>query len=368
MRLSYRPELNGARGIAILGVMMFHSHPLTDGWLGVEIFFVLSGFLITTLLLGEWNSTGTISLRGFYERRVRRLLPALAVALAGYLVLCLIVDAIHPGFTNLTDDFRSAGFGLAFVTNVTWVWWKTPAVGVSHLWTLSTEEQFYLLWPLTLVVLLRVTSSRRWLAAVPALAALAITAHALDLARHNARWLTIRPDTGTAPLLVGCACACILTEPRVKRLVSAPGMGVLEAMLAVGIVIYLVDGLQIAPGNAHPDLEMLVLLLFAIAVGFILVRMTLVDSSGTAGVLRTPGLVALGRWSYSLYLWHVILVDGTPWLRSGIAELIAVPLAAASYHYIEKPFLRRSPAATSPTTIATSISLSPAPAQPPATA
>ena len=171
-------------GIAILAVMMFHSYQRTDGWLGVEVFFVLSGFLITTLLLGESTSTGAISLRSFYVRRARRLLPALVVALTAYLVLSVAVDAIDPGFTNLTDDVRSAGLGLFFATNVTWVWWKLPAAGVSHLWTLSMEEQFYLVWPVVLVVLLRIWKNSRWLVAIPAVGALVITAHALDLARH----------------------------------------------------------------------------------------------------------------------------------------------------------------------------------------
>ena len=222
MKLAYRPELDGVRAIAILAVLMFHSYQLTDGWLGVEVFFVLSGFLITTLLLREWSSQGTISLRRFYARRARRLLPALTVALATFLLLSILINEIHPGFTNLTDDFRSAGAGLFFVTNVTWVWWKLPAAGVSHLWTLSTEEQFYLVWPLTRS---SCCASRRAAAgstAVPALGALLITAHALDLARHDAVWLNVRPDTGTAPLLVGCACACVLTAPRVKRIVTAP--------------------------------------------------------------------------------------------------------------------------------------------------
>ena len=343
MKLAYRPELDGVRAIAILAVMMFHSYQLTDGWLGVEVFFVLSGFLITTLLLGEWNSRGTISLRRFYARRARRLMPALTVALTGFLVLSIAINAIHPGFTNLTDDFRSAGAGLFFVTNVTWVWWKLPAAGVSHLWTLSTEEQFYLVWPVTLLVLLRISSSRRWLTAVPVLGALAITAHAVDLGRHNAVWLNVRPDTGTAPLLVGCACACILTAPRLKKIVSAPGMAVVEAMLACAIPVFLFIGMHVVLNSTDQYLEPLVLLLFALAIAFILVRMTLVESSATAGFLRMRGLVAVGRWSYSLYLWHMILIHATPWLQlqPQIAELLAVPLAAASYRFVEVPFLRR---------------------------
>ena len=111
-------------------------------------------------------ATGSVSLRSFYVRRARRLLPALVVALAGYLVLSVAIDAIRPGFTNLTDDVRSAGAGLFFATNVTWVWWKLPAAG-RHLWILSIEEQFYLVWPVVLVVVLRIWTSRRWLVAVP---------------------------------------------------------------------------------------------------------------------------------------------------------------------------------------------------------
>lgn len=348
MKLAYRPELDGVRAIAILAVLIFHSYQLTDGWLGVQVFFVLSGFLITTLLLGEWSSRGTISLRRFYARRARRLMPALAVALTTFLVLSVVINAIHPGFTNLTDDFRSAGAGLFFVTNVTWVWWKLPAAGVSHLWTLSAEEQFYLVWPVALLILLRISSSRRWLAAVPALGALAITAHALDLGRHGAVWLNVRPDTGTAPLLVGCVCACILTEPRLRRIMSAPGMGVVEGILASAVPVFLFIGMHIVLSSSDQYLEPLVILVFALAIGFLLMRMTLVEASGTAGFLRMRGLVALGRWSYSLYLWHVILIHATPWLQPQLAELIAVPLAAASYRFIEVPFVRRKRPAASP--------------------
>ena len=154
-----KPALDGLRGIAVAAVVVNHLRPnaLPGGWLGVDVFFVLSGYLITSLLLTERTATGRIDLGRFYSRRARRLLPALFLVLVGVTVAArLAPDA--PGFNDLRYDGLSA---LAYVAN-----WHFIASGakyfnaltpspLQHLWSLSIEEQFYLAWPIALVLVLR---------------------------------------------------------------------------------------------------------------------------------------------------------------------------------------------------------------------
>src|SRR6185437_9596718 len=153
------PALDGLRGLAVAAVVANHFSPrqLRGGWLGVDIFFVLSGYLITTLLLDEHAAHGRLDLRAFYSRRIRRLLPAL-------ILLLLIVSAVTraapntPGFGDVRGDGASA---LAYFAN-----WHFIAVGASyfnafapsplrHLWSLSIEEQFYIVWPILLLFVLK---------------------------------------------------------------------------------------------------------------------------------------------------------------------------------------------------------------------
>ena len=163
-RLGPVPALDGFRGIAVLVVILFHTplllyprgigvasldRALAGGFLGVDLFFVLSGFLITALLLSEENQHGSIGLGSFYVRRALRLLPALYLVLAAFFVYAHVVD--HPP----VGASSTIGYALVYLSNWQQIWHPLTGEGLTHLWSLAVEEQFYLLWPLVLIVLLR---------------------------------------------------------------------------------------------------------------------------------------------------------------------------------------------------------------------
>src|SRR5215207_1763866 len=167
-RLGYRPELDGIRGVAILLVVVVHLHNWPrGGFIGVDVFFTLSGFLITTLLLEEWRARGTISLRHFYARRSLRLFPAVAVLLAVYFIF-----ALAAGGPYLGTRLAGVAYGLTYLSNWPQAYhWPFPEQEIGFLWTLAIEEQYYLLWPslLLLAVYVARLSSRRLIFAISCL-------------------------------------------------------------------------------------------------------------------------------------------------------------------------------------------------------
>src|SRR3954447_20444420 len=176
----YLPGLDGMRALAVIAVMVYHANPswLPGGFLGVEVFFVISGYLITLLLIGEHERSGTVSLRGFYTRRARRLLPALFTLLVAITIYTALFNRDALGQPR--GDVLAA---LAYVSNwyQIWVGQGYTAAGdfspLRHLWSLAVEEQFYLVWPLVMIGLIRLGRHRLpQLAGLLVLAALAITA------------------------------------------------------------------------------------------------------------------------------------------------------------------------------------------------
>jgi peptidoglycan/LPS O-acetylase OafA/YrhL len=164
-RLSYIPGLDGIRAVAVMAVLFYHANfPWAlGGFLGVETFFVLSGFLITSLLLAEWRTTGQIDLKYFWLRRARRLLPAvwLLLLVLPFLAAVFARDALP----RLREDVSAALF---YITNWVYIVREVPyfeSFGrpplLQQLWSLAVEEQFYLLWPLLLLILLRAFPNRR---------------------------------------------------------------------------------------------------------------------------------------------------------------------------------------------------------------
>jgi peptidoglycan/LPS O-acetylase OafA/YrhL len=339
MRLGYRPALDGVRALAITFVVLRHAIGFpAAGALGVDIFFVLSGFLITSLLLDERLRYGAVSLRNFYRRRALRLLPALVVVLAFFLSVSLLAFLRHG--TSLAKPLFGVIAGLGYFTNIaltTEAGVATMPNSLTHLWSLAAEEQFYIVWPAVLFVVLR---ARLHLATVVLAVALALmTAQQLRLYLDGTWWprLEYGIDTRSTSILVGCLLAVLLatgarpTVERIGRIVGPVGVGALLLLVFVdlGKTIY-----------AGP------LLVAGLASAVLIVR-ALDDASWVARGLSLPPLVFLGRISYSLYLWHIPILSLFGVLHPNFAPMVvpalatALACATASHYFVERPFLRR---------------------------
>jgi peptidoglycan/LPS O-acetylase OafA/YrhL len=314
-RLGYVPALDGLRGIAIVLVVTVHYFGVPLGAVhGVDLFFVLSGFLITTLLLEERAHAGRISLRKFYERRSRRLLPALAVVLGVFLALGGTVTTMALG-------------GL-YIGNVVQEFGISPSVHYSAMnpfWSLAQEEQFYLVWPLLLIVL---TRSRRFVPLLTTLiAALVAYRVGLALAGASSNRLYYGPDTHSDGLLAGALLAAL--RFRCESFVVPEWVGKAGGMLLVPAVILRQPG----PGwSAYglPIVEVACVCLVASAVA----------GTELARALSARPLVWLGKISYSVYLWHAVLLSQSP--RHPLFMLPAlVGVSYLSYRFVERPFRRR---------------------------
>ena len=336
-RLRYQPALDGLRAVAVAGVLLYHADVawLPGGFLGVDVFFGLSGFLITTLLLEERASTGRIDLRSFWARRARRLLPAL--------LLVLVAVAGYAAWVAAPEELRRIrGDGLAallYVAN-----WRMIAGGESyfeafaapsplrHLWSLGIEEQWYLAWPIVLAGLLRwrrgPTLAPVLLAAAAASAVLmAVLFEAADPSRAY-----YGTDTRAQTLLVGSALAFVPLAGR--RLVPPAGV--------VGLAV--VGVLFAVTGDTDAWLYRGGFLLSATATAAV-VAAAVAPSGPVRRLLAVPPLPAVGRISYGLYMWHwpvyVWLTPGRTDLDGGalLALRLAVTAAAsiASYLLLEQP-------------------------------
>jgi peptidoglycan/LPS O-acetylase OafA/YrhL len=339
VRLGYVPALDGLRGIAIALVIAGHFFGYPPGGLvGVDLFFVLSGFLITSLILEEHTNRGGVSVRAFYARRARRLLPALFVMLVVYVVVV--------GLTG-HDALLTAALGGLYFGNVVQAWNLAPVrqSALLHLWSLAEEEQFYLLWPWLLLLVLRFRHSLRYLAGL--LGVLLAYKIALVLTT-NPSWVRLYygPDTHAEGLGFGALLA--LVRARNGRLNAPEWVGKIGvAALACGAIVGRLSVGWVAFGL--PLFEVGLVLLLAAAVS---------DTALAKGLQQRP-LVGLGRISYSLYLWHapvwfaVAAVVPLPrWPLGALALVGALACAIASYRFVEQPFRRRRGAAALEPTIA----------------
>lgn len=359
-RLGHVPGLDGLRGLAVLLVVVSHLNLLVPrlditrvqlvdgaiegGYLGVDIFFVLSGFLITALLLQEERGTGQVAFGGFYARRALRLLPALY-----FMLLC------HAFYTVATDLYwptEAASIKAAVFYYSNWLVvydLSDIALGTNHLWSLAVEEQFYLIWPAVLVGLLGLRRSARTVTVVLGVAIVAIAVHRATLWGEGVTWLElfVRTDTRADSLLVGALLASLWIRG------ATPTRGVnVAAWFAVAFAAGYLALVEASSGVGYRG----GLTLFAVAIAVILLAVVNGTWSGNE-VLAHPWLRAVGLVSYGLYLWHfpvfhVVARYGSDW-PEGLRVLVAVPLAVAatlvSWFLVEKRFLAlgtrfRSPA------------------------
>lgn len=341
--VTYVPGLDGLRAVAVVAVLLFHAEfgAASGGFLGVSLFFTLSGFLITTLLLAEYDSTGTLSLRHFYARRARRLLPAAYVCLA----LVVVASAWWAA-----DQQRSLpGDVLASVANVAnWRFafsstsYQDLFLGepspVAHFWSLAIEEQIYLVLPLVVYAALR--RGQR---------ALAFTTGALLVASVSATLLTSDPDliyngthTRAAELLVGVALAQALRHRTLSPPVTGGPARALPGALALAAFIVLVATASLGQSWIYDGGLLGVGLVSAVLIAAV------VDGRFPATLLAARPLVAIGKVSYGIYLFHwpvFLLLDEQ---RTGLDQIplfalrcaVTAALTVASYVLIEQPVRR----------------------------
>lgn len=354
--LPYRPAIDGLRAFAVISVIIYHLLPrwLPGGWFGVDVFFVISGFLITSLLLSEYRrNRGHIDLLGFWKARARRLLPALFVVLAAVL-LCATFLTVSGRTRNVAGDVLAT---LGYVANWRFVLGDEAYFGqvaspspLRHAWSLAVEEQFYIVYPLLLVGLLAVIRRRVNLAGVLIVLS-AASALLMALLHHpgiDPSRVYYGTDTRAHQLLVGAAVAAIVS--------GGPGAVSRDLVrsvdrwcrrLAMPALLVVLSAFWWA-GRAQSVLFEGGAVLLSVLISVVLVAATSSSASLVQRALSWEPLRRIGVVSYGLYLWHwpiiVFLNDQVlPWPTAGrVAVQVALTglLAWSSYRFVERPIRR----------------------------
>ena len=342
------PSLDGIRALAVIAVLCYHAAVLHGGYLGVDVFFVLSGFLITALLSDERERTGVISLRAFWFRRAFRLLPALMI----YLLAGLAAAVVLKGPNDREQLAVDAATSVLGVNN----WWRIiggdQASGAwdGHLWSLSVEAQFYLLWPAVVLVLPRLQRGLRWMALGAMIAGTALWRLMVmvgvtggDIDAHS----YFGTDTRADALLVGALLALLWRDGVLHRLparVWAWASGLAWLILIMTMLVS--PPLEDAPRWLGCGGFTLTALVAAVAVA----GPVLASNVGIARFLAWRPVVWLGGVSYALYLWHYpITVQLEGWFgeRFGhlpvalVALILTAGFAWLSALLVERPIARK---------------------------
>ena len=358
-RTNYLPAIDGLRAFAVGAVLLFHADHLSGGFLGVDAFFVVSGFLITRQMLQEVDRTGRVALREFWSRRARRLLPAL-------LLVLFVVIAVAYRFGLASERFKirdDAPWALGFALNWHhiaastdyWTSLSSPSP-LTHLWSLAVEEQFYLVWPLVMVLLIWRRRNRERTVLVASLIGAALSfglmAYVFDPAATTRAYEGT--DTRIGALLIGAACATSIVSVRSDRIVARLGRWTGIAILVPAAVLAWM-WLRVDGRNSwlYHGGFLLHAVLFA---GLLLGVSSQVRRTWLAHLLTLRPLRWFGQLSYGLYLWHWPLyvalspdrVNLSRWPLTALRLAATVVAATISYYSVERPVrygLQRRPVA-----------------------
>lgn len=312
----YNPALDGLRAISILAVVAFHSKVplLGGGFFGVDLFFVLSGFLITTILHNELEQTKGVDLSRFYWNRLVRLTPPLYLMLAAV----LLIGVATPGKTLVAA---------VYLTDFSTPYERSYGV-LGHAWSLAVEEQFYLVWPLLLAGILRLP---RPVAVIVALFCVATVWRLLLLQDLPHRWVYYRPDARLTGLLAGAIVA--LAKPEFKDIsqLNSIGRAAAGAILVAMVGSLIFSWLSLAITQTLVEVSAAALIVAAVD-----------GRSEIHRALSHPGLVRLGVLSYAIYLWHYPIAtvrrasyDWVPTLF--VTAVVSLALAILTHNLVELP-------------------------------
>jgi len=333
----YIPAIDGLRGVAVLLVLLFHFGVRgfsPGGYIGVDIFYVISGFLITSILLKEFHTYGCIGLANFYKRRILRIFPAFIMMIAVYSAIAAAsrshvhLCASGTALLEMMNWARAFGFGCEGF--------------LGHTWSLSAEEQFYLAWPPLLSLSLSKFSWKRggglWMLSFLILAIvcwrvyLVVTGSPADRTYNGL-------DTHADGLLLGCLLA--FTGGRL------PGIGYKEAWPIPVALLAIIT--MFLPYDAY-FIEATGLTVGAISAGWVIAIVYSGHPCAITTVLSNPMMVRIGKLSYSLYLWHYPILRGLEAMKipEQLLACTGIPLsfmaAFLSYKFVETPFLKRKQA------------------------
>ncbi len=320
--MPYNRALDGVRALAIIAVLMFHCRAPggIGGFLGVDVFFVLSGYLITSLLAAEYRNGG-IDIGAFYARRALRLYPTLLLLLAAYLVLAPV---LWPG----EDRWLVAAVNAVYMMDYALVFWHLPAT-VGHTWSLGVEEKFYLLWPLLLPLVLRTRRPVTWLLA----AFIALTAWRYFVALESG-WAQayFRFDTRMSGIILGAVAALArINVSKPAFLIACIALAVTVALPIIPTTTRMVPVEGVTLGITMAELSAFLL------IGY-------VAKHPSCSLLASAPMVFIGKLSYGIYLWHFPLVfllrdiHSQPWWITLTATLLfSVAMAAICLYWVDAP-------------------------------
>lgn len=347
--LGYRPAFDGLRGLSLMAVLALHAtermpYGVRGGWIGVDVFFVLSGFLITTLLLEEWYSTGTLRLGRFYLRRACRLMPASLALLAACWIYAQFCLSAEDAAATRRAVFSSLGYyaNLRIIDDI-------QPVFLAHTWSLAVEEQFYFFWPILLLGMLILKFPVRWItvAVLSGIMASALWRITLWRIHDSFPQAYLRLDTRADSLLTGCLTSLLLFGRQLPS--SRTWQRALDACTILSIVF--LTSICCTMRNGAPFLHYGGFTLAAAATGIVILALMQERPRTLMQIVEFRPLTMLGRISYGFYLWHypvfrvIVPRHLLPASASSALEIaldcgVSCALACCSFILIEQPFLR----------------------------